>query len=93
MIADAVFLTVAGVGFYRAAAGSIISRGLRSGLAGLIRRNWSERVIDAPARRRIDQKDLKDVGSFRCGRRLLKCKARPICRACPDLLTPGYSAN
>jgi len=56
VIADAVVLTVAGLGFYRATVRSIISRGLKSGLIGLIRRNWPRRAIDAAARRRhIDQ--------------------------------------
>ena len=56
MIADAVFLTVAGLGFYRATIRSIILRGLKSGLIGLIRRNWPRPAIDAAARRRrVDQ--------------------------------------
>jgi hypothetical protein len=40
VIADAVFLAVAGLGFYRATVRSIVSRRLRSGLIGLIRHSW-----------------------------------------------------
>ncbi|MET4385483.1 hypothetical protein ABIB73_001218 [Bradyrhizobium sp. F1.4.3] len=40
MIADAVYLAVAGLGFYRAIVRSIVSRGLKSSLIGLTRRNW-----------------------------------------------------
>jgi hypothetical protein len=94
VIADAVYLTVAGLGFYRAAARSIISRGLRSGLIRLVRRNRPGREIDAPARRRrIDQQDLKNAGPFGGGRALPKCKVKPICRACPDLPEPRSFVN
>jgi hypothetical protein len=40
VIADAVFLAIAGLGFYRATVRSIVSRRLRSGLMGLIWHSW-----------------------------------------------------
>jgi hypothetical protein len=64
VIADAVYLAFAGLGFYRATARSFISHGL---WAGLIPHNWTGRLIDAAAR---------VADEFGLGRALLKWKSR-----------------